>query len=102
LAHRNGAPSSIALSRYCAEAPQPRQCSSRDTKKIDSAAAAINLFCSEQFQEIYAGDGGFPTAIPSVAAKVAAKDKLWAQINQDAVARPMEWARAASAITTIS
>lgn len=54
---------------------------SKDTKKTDLAAAAINLFCSEEFQEIYAGDGGFPTAIPSVAAKVAAKDKLWAQIN---------------------
>jgi putative spermidine/putrescine transport system substrate-binding protein len=54
---------------------------SKDTKKTDLAAAAMNLFCSEEFQEIYAGDGGFPTAIPSVAAKVAAKDKLWAQIN---------------------
>lgn len=54
---------------------------SKDTKKKDLAEAAVNLFCSEQFQEVYASDGGFPTAIPSVAAKVAAKDKLWAQIN---------------------
>ena len=50
---------------------------SKDTKKTDLAAAAMNLFCSEEFQEIYASDGGFPTAIPSV----AATDKLWAQIN---------------------
>lgn len=54
---------------------------SKDTKKKALAEAAINLFCSEEFQQIYASDGGFPTAIPGVAAKVAAKDKLWAQIN---------------------
>lgn len=54
---------------------------SKDTKKKDLAEAAIDIFCSEQFQEIYASDGGFPTAIPSVAAKVGAKDELWAQIN---------------------
>jgi putative spermidine/putrescine transport system substrate-binding protein len=53
----------------------------KDTKKKALAEVAMNLFCSEAFQEIYAGDGGFPTAIPSVAAKVAAKDKLWASIN---------------------
>jgi len=53
----------------------------KDTKKKALAEVAMNLFCSEAFQEIYAVDGGFPTAIPSVAAKVAAKDKLWASIN---------------------
>ena len=54
---------------------------SKDTKKKELAEAAINLFCSEEFQETYASDGGFPTAIASVAAKVAAKDELWAAIN---------------------
>lgn len=54
---------------------------SKDTKKKELAEVAINLFCSEEFQQIYAADGGFPTAIPSVAAKVAAKDELWAAIN---------------------
>ena len=54
---------------------------SKDTKKNDLAEKAIDIFCSEQFQEIYASDGGFPTAIPSVAEKVGAKDELWAQIN---------------------
>ena len=54
---------------------------SKDTKKNDLAETAIDIFCSEQFQEIYASDGGFPTAIPAVAAKVGAKDELWAQIN---------------------
>ena len=54
---------------------------SKDTKKKEIAETAINLFCSEAFQEIYASDGGFPTAIPSVAKKVAAKDPLWAAIN---------------------
>ena len=54
---------------------------SKDTKKKALAEAAINLFCSEEFQEVYASDGGFPTAIPSVAAKVAANDELWAAIN---------------------
>ncbi|HSH92140.1 MAG TPA: ABC transporter substrate-binding protein [Ramlibacter sp.] len=53
----------------------------KDTKKTALATAAIDLFCSEAFQEIYASDGGFPTAIQSVAAKVAQKDKLWASIN---------------------
>ena len=52
----------------------------KDTKKKELAEAAMNVFCSEAFQEIYASDGGFPTAIPSVAEKVAAKDKLWASI----------------------
>jgi spermidine/putrescine-binding protein len=54
---------------------------SKDTKKKELAEAAINIFCSEAFQEIYASDGGFPTGIPGVAAKVAAKDALWASIN---------------------
>jgi spermidine/putrescine-binding protein len=54
---------------------------SKDTKKKELAEAAINFFCSEEFQEVYASDGGFPTAIPSVAAKVAKKDDLWAAIN---------------------
>ena len=54
---------------------------SRDTKKNELAEKAIDIFCSERFQEIYASDGGFPTAIPSVAATVGAKDALWAQIN---------------------
>jgi ABC-type glycerol-3-phosphate transport system substrate-binding protein len=54
---------------------------SKDTKKKEIAEAAIDLFCGEEFQEIYALDGGSPTGIPSVAAKVAAKDKLWALIN---------------------
>lgn len=54
---------------------------SKDTKKNALAEKAIDIFCSEQFQEIYASDGGFPTAIPSVAAKVGASDELWAQIN---------------------
>ena len=54
---------------------------SRDTKKNDLAEKAIDIFCSERFQEIYASDGGFPTAIPSVATTVGAKDALWAQIN---------------------
>ena len=54
---------------------------SKDTKKNALAEKAIDIFCSEQFQEIYASDGGFPTAIPSVAAKVGAADELWAQIN---------------------
>jgi spermidine/putrescine-binding protein len=53
---------------------------SKDTKKTDLAAAAIDIFCSEAFQEVYAKDGGFPTAIPSVAAKVAAEDPLWKQV----------------------
>jgi ABC-type Fe3+ transport system substrate-binding protein len=53
----------------------------KHTKKKDLAEAAINLFCSEQFQTIYASNGGFPTAIPAVATKVAAGDKLWAMIN---------------------
>ncbi len=53
---------------------------SKDTKKPELAEAAIDIFCSEAFQEVYAKDGGFPTAIPSVAAKVAAADPLWAQI----------------------
>jgi putative spermidine/putrescine transport system substrate-binding protein len=54
---------------------------SKDTKKKAMAEAAINIFCSEAFQETYASNGGFPTAIPSVAEKVAAADKLWASIN---------------------
>lgn len=54
---------------------------SKDTKKKELAETAINFFCSEEFQEVYASDGGFPTAIPSVAAKVAKKDDLWAAIN---------------------
>ena len=54
---------------------------SKDTKKNALAEKAIDIFCGEQFQEIYASDGGFPTAIPSVAAKVGASDELWAQIN---------------------
>ncbi|MEM7224351.1 MAG: extracellular solute-binding protein [Pseudomonadota bacterium] len=54
---------------------------SKDTKKKELAEVAINLFCSEAFQETYASKGGFPTAIPSVAAKVAAQDELWAAIN---------------------
>ena len=54
---------------------------SKDTKKKELAEAAIDIFCSEAFQEIYASDGGFPTAIPAVAKKVAAKDELWAAIN---------------------
>jgi len=53
---------------------------SKDTKKKELSQAAIDIFCSEAFQEIYASDGGFPTAIPSVAAKVAAADPLWASI----------------------
>lgn len=52
----------------------------KDTKKKALAEAAINLFCGEEFQGIYAGDGGFPTAIPSVAAQIAAADPLWAQL----------------------
>ena len=48
---------------------------SKDTKKNDLAETAIDIFCSEQFQEIYASDGGFPTAIPSVAAKVGAQGR---------------------------
>ena len=54
---------------------------SKDTKKKELAETAINIFCSEEFQGTYALDGGFPTAIPSVAKKVAAQDKLWATIN---------------------
>jgi spermidine/putrescine-binding protein len=54
---------------------------SKDTKKQDLAMKAMDIFCSEAFQETYAKSGGFPTAIPSVAAKVAAGDKLWASIN---------------------
>jgi spermidine/putrescine-binding protein len=54
---------------------------SKDTKRKALSEAAINLFCSPEFQEIYASDGGFPTAIPAVAKKVAAKDELWAAIN---------------------
>lgn len=54
---------------------------SKDTKKKELAEAAVDIFCSEAFQEIYASDGGFPTGIPSVAKKVAASDDLWAQIN---------------------
>lgn len=54
---------------------------SKDTKKKALAEAAINIFCSEAFQEIYASKGGFPTAIPSVAKKVAEQDALWASIN---------------------
>jgi spermidine/putrescine-binding protein len=52
-----------------------------DTKKNALAEAAIDVFCSEEFQEIYALEGGFPTSIPSVASKVASQDALWAQIN---------------------
>jgi spermidine/putrescine-binding protein len=51
---------------------------SKGTKKKELAEAAINIFCSEQFQKIYASDGGFPTAIPTVAAEVAATDPVWA------------------------
>lgn len=54
---------------------------SKDTQKKTLAEKAIDIFCSEAFQEVYASDGGFPTAIPSVAAKVAAADPLWALIN---------------------
>lgn len=54
---------------------------SKDTQKKELAEAAINIFCSPAFQEIYASDGGFPTGIPDVAAKVAAQDELWALIN---------------------
>ncbi|MGI9303883.1 MAG: ABC transporter substrate-binding protein [Gammaproteobacteria bacterium] len=54
---------------------------SKDTKKKELAEAAINIFCGEEFQEIYAADGGFPTAIPAVAEKVAASDEVWALIN---------------------
>lgn len=54
---------------------------SKDTKKKELAEAAINVFCSAEFQKIYAADGGFPTAIPSVAMQVAAADPIWAQIN---------------------
>ena len=54
---------------------------SKDTKKKELAEAAMNIFCSEAFQEIYASVAGAPTGILSVAAKIAAKDKLWARIN---------------------
>lgn len=54
---------------------------SKDTKKKELAEAAIDLFCSEAFQKIYALDGGFPTGIPSVAEAVASEDELWAAIN---------------------
>ncbi|MDH3668331.1 MAG: ABC transporter substrate-binding protein [Paracoccaceae bacterium] len=54
---------------------------SKDTQKKELAEVAIDIFCSEAFQEIYASDGGFPTGIPSVAKKVAAGDELWASIN---------------------
>ena len=54
---------------------------SKDTKKKDLAQVAIDIFCSEAFQKIYASDGGFPTGIQSVASGVAGSDKLWASIN---------------------
>lgn len=54
---------------------------SKDTAKKELAEAAINIFCSPAFQQLYAADGGFPTGIPDVAAKVAAADPLWARIN---------------------
>lgn len=53
---------------------------SKDTRKKELAEAAINIFCSPAFQEIYASDGGFPTGIQDVAAKVAAQDDLWARV----------------------
>ena len=62
-----------------------------DTKKNALAEAAINVFCGEDFQEIYALDGGFPTSIPSVAARVAGQDALWADINTHKAADFAAW-----------
>ena len=55
------------------------------------AEAAINVFCGEEFQEIYALDGGFPTSIPSVAARGAGQDALWAGINTHKAADFNAW-----------
>lgn len=54
---------------------------SKDTKKKALAESAINIFCSEEFQTLYASKGGFPTMIPSVAASVAKEDPVWALVN---------------------
>jgi spermidine/putrescine-binding protein len=54
---------------------------SKDTKKKELAEAATDFFCSEEFQTTYAAKGGFPTAIPKVAERVAQSDPLWALIN---------------------
>lgn len=53
---------------------------SKDTKKKELAEAAINIFCSEDFQLAYT-TGGFPTAAPAVAEQAAKKDPVWALIN---------------------
>jgi putative spermidine/putrescine transport system substrate-binding protein len=53
----------------------------KETKKKELAEAAINIFCSEEFQFLYASRGGFPTAIPTVAQRVAKQDPVWALIN---------------------
>lgn len=54
---------------------------SKDTKKRELAETAINIFCSDEFQHLYASKGGFPTAIPAVAEQVAKEDPIWAMIN---------------------
>jgi putative spermidine/putrescine transport system substrate-binding protein len=77
---RGGEPIGVFVPEKDRAAVQLMWVLAKDTKKKDLAEAAINLFCSEEFQEVYASDGGMPAAIPAVAAKVAAKDKLWAQI----------------------
>ena len=78
---RDGEPIGVFVPEKDRAAFQAMWLVSKDTKKKELAEAAINVFCSEAFQEIYASDAGFPTAIPSVAEKVAATDKLWASIN---------------------
>jgi spermidine/putrescine-binding protein len=54
---------------------------SKDTSKKEIAEAAIDYFCTEDFQDTYARNAGFVTPIRSVAERVTADDPLYGEIN---------------------
>lgn len=54
---------------------------SAETKKKEIGEAAIDYFCTEEFQRVYAENAGFVTPIKSVAQQVAAQDPLYGAIN---------------------
>ena len=53
----------------------------KDTKKKEIAEAAIDYFCTEEFQTAYARNAGFVTPIRSVAESIAKEDKLYGEVN---------------------
>jgi len=53
----------------------------KDTKKKAMAEAAIDFFCSEEFQTDYAKNAGFMTPIQSVAQSMTKVDPLYGVVN---------------------